>query len=128
MPAVCGRPLELNGVLVMDPIYLFKAKCHNLVELSQARRKDEKHLLMLRDILPAFFAFLIRQCQSGNLKERTLLKNIRLLRALAKDPITKQALARLGVKIDDLLPVSALRRSGLPKVEHFANSEWPNQH
>lgn len=125
MPAVCGRPLQLNGMLVMDPIYLFKAKCHNLVELSQARRNDEKHLLMLRDILPAFFTFLIRECHAGELNERTLLKNIKLLRDLSKDPITKRGLARLGFKNDDLLPISALQHSGLLRVEHFANSEWP---
>lgn len=35
------RALEVRGVRLLDPLFLFKGKCHNLVKLPQGGRQDD---------------------------------------------------------------------------------------
>lgn len=49
---LCERAPVFNGVKVMDPIYLFRSKCHCLLGLDQSDRQDERHVRMMALIVP----------------------------------------------------------------------------
>lgn len=118
------RVLVFDGVRVLDPLYLFKAKCHNLMELGQRGRQDRRHVEMLQLIVQAYFRHLVQQCQARKLTQRAVLKDIKLFRSFARDVVVRRALAELGVGLDSLVPVPALERSGLATLVAFAQGEW----
>jgi len=118
------RVLSFDGVRVMDPLYLFKAKCHNLVELGQRGRQDRRHVEMLQLIVPAYFRHLIQQCQGKELPQRAVIKDIKLFRGFARDVVVRRALTELGTGLDNMVPVIALERSRLSTLAAFAQGEW----
>jgi hypothetical protein len=69
----------VRGVRLLDPLFLFKGKCHNLVKLPQGGRQDMKHLMMLRLILPAYLEELLEAVKTGDIDERQFLNEIKLL-------------------------------------------------
>lgn len=118
--------MEIGGYRVMQPIFLFKAKCHNLVKLDQRGRQDRRHVQIMQRILPAFFTFSIQFCVAGELPERVLLKNIKYLRSLKNDKTVRLAMEEIGGDWDDLIPIEDLRSAELPKLNRYAASEWGN--
>jgi len=122
---VYKRSMPINGIRILDPIFLFKGKCHNLLGLDQAIRQDEKHLRMMSLIVPAYLLYFLRKVHEGERTERNLLAEIKLLKQIGKEGVVKQALRKIGVSIDDLIPLKALRDSTLEKLERFANSKLP---
>lgn len=118
------RALVFDGVRVMDPLYLFKAKCHNLMELGQRGRQDRRHVEMLQLIVPAYFRHLVQQCQAKELTQRAVIKDIKLFRSFASDAVVRRALTELGAGLDSMVPAIALERSGLSTLAKFAQGEW----
>lgn len=116
--------LAFDGVRVIDPLYLFNAKCLNLMKLGQRGRQDRRHVEMLQLIVPAYFRHLVQQCQAKELTPRAVIKDIKLFRSFASDAVVRRALAELGVGLDSLVPVPALERSGLATLVAFAQGEW----
>lgn len=116
--------MEIGGYRVMQPIFLFKAKCHNLVKLEQRGRQDLRHVQIMQRILPAFFKLSIQLCVAGQIAERVLLKNIKYVRNLKNDKVVRRALEEVGTELDDLIPVDNLRLSDLPRLKRYATSEW----
>jgi hypothetical protein len=122
---VLKRVIDVAGIKVLDPLFLFKGKCHNFVKLPQEGRQDSKHLMMLGLILPAYLQELISEVHEGGLDERQLLKEIKLLLEMGKDGWVRQALKKTGLSLDSMMPIKTLHYCGLEKIERFARSTWP---
>ena len=121
-----GRAPSVNGITVLDPLNLFRSKCHCLIDLDQTERQDEKHLRMLCLILPVHFAALIEEAMAGTINERQLIREIKLLRRFCSLNRCRRALERLALSQDALLPIRAMADSGLPLLSAFVAATWTN--
>ena len=122
------RSLVVGGIRLIDPLFLFKAKCHNLAKLpNQEERNDAKHLGILMRILPAHFEVLLELAlQHDPAKaDRKLLNEIKLLVSFRRDQWVRRVLEERSISLERALPIERLRTCGLPKTEAFVNSEWP---
>lgn len=122
------RSLVVDGIRLIDPVFLFKAKCHNLAKLpNQEERNDAKHLRILMKILPAHFEVLLEQALQHDpaTSDRKLLNEIKLLLSFQRDKWVRRALEKKSMTIDAALPSDRLRNCGLPKTEAFVNNQWP---
>jgi hypothetical protein len=77
---LCDRAPIFHDIKVIDPIYLFRSKCHCFMGLPQGDRQDERHVRMLALILPEYISLLIDESDRGNIPDRDLLKEIKLLK------------------------------------------------
>lgn len=119
------RSLTIGGIRVIDPIFLFQSKCHCLMGLDQTGRQDEKHLRMLCLVLPMYLEELLEEASNGQITQRAFIKEVKLLLAILKRSIIKQALASIGFDPVELVPVEQLRDSGLTTVVRFVDSAYP---
>lgn len=122
------RSLVVDGIRLIDPIFLFKAKCHNLTSLpDQEERNDAKHLRILMKILPAHFEALLSQALQHDpaTSDRKLLNEVKLLLSFQRDKWVRRALEKESMTIDAALPSDRLRSCGLPKTEAFVNNRRP---
>ncbi len=106
----------------MDPIYLFVSKCHCLLELDQSTRQDRKHVEMLALILLELFLELIADTQGGEITERQLIKEAKLLLKVCKTFQVRRVLKDIGMEPIQLLPVDAFLATELEIVRRFAQS------
>lgn len=118
------RALEVRGIRLLDPLFLFKGKCHNLVKLPQVGRQDFKHLMMLGLILPAYLEELLEAVKTGDLDERQFLKEIKLLRQIGRDGWVRQGLKKAGLTLAETIPIKILSSCGLEKIERYVRSTW----
>lgn len=79
-PRLIQRALDDGKIRVIDPIYLFRSKCHCFLGLPQGDRQDERHVRMLALILPEYISLLLDDADRGNIPDRALLKEIKLLK------------------------------------------------
>jgi hypothetical protein len=119
------RALVVRGIKLLDPLFLFKGKCHNLIKLPQSGRQDLKHLRMLVLILPAYLEELLEEVKTGGLDERQLLQEIKLLLQMGRDGWVRQALKKAELTLADVIPIGVLRSCGFGKIERFVGSTWP---
>ena len=122
------RSLVVDGIRLIDPVFLFKAKCHNLASLpDQEERNDAKHLRILMKILPAHFEALLAQAllHDPATSDRKLLNEVKLLLSFQLDQWVRRALEKESMIIDAALPIDRLRHCGLPKTEAFMKNQWP---
>ena len=113
------RTLNINGVRVIDPLFLFQSKCHCLLGLDQAGRQDEKHLRMLCLIVPLYFLELLDAARDGVITERALIREIKLLVKTRAGQRCRRALDLIGVSTNSLLPRAEMAESGLPVLKRF---------
>lgn len=107
----------------MEPLELFKSKCACFVNLPQAGRQDEKHLNILRLLIPKYFLFLLKNLSAED--QRPLLRQLKQFRAFNKVTAVRQALAKLNWTLDSMIPIDQFRICGFPLLESYARSEWP---
>ncbi len=101
-----SRRLEVEGIKVIDPIYLFKGKCHNLVNLPQSGRNDAKHILMLSLIIPTYLKAYLTALNSGESDDPKHLKDeIKLLLSFQKDKHVRQAISEFEITFEQLIPL-----------------------
>lgn len=124
MKKVCRRVYTVGDYKVIDPLYLFKGKCHNYLHLPQGARNDKKHIAMLALVIPHHIAMLLdcAEDDSHPLTARQLLREIKLLMGFAGDPSVRQTMADFDFTINDLLPLHKLRSSRLKQVSRFGNA------
>ena len=120
------RMLVVSGVHVLDPLYLFKGKCHNFIDLDQAGRQDRRHLEILKLVIPMHLDSALEQACKNTISERDLINEIKLLLNFKKDSRVREALVKQDCTLFDLLPVGRLARCRLAKVEHFAFTQLGN--
>lgn len=53
----CERAPVFSDIKVIDPIFLFRSKCHCLLRLDQSDRHDERHVRMMALVLPEYLSF-----------------------------------------------------------------------
>gem|GEM_PF-4126576 len=73
---------------------------------------------------PAYFKKLHEAALAGEIKERQLIAEVKLLRAINKDKWIRRALKETALELDALLPVSLFEGSELEKVAAFAKTTW----
>lgn len=118
------RSLLVEGVRVIDPILLFQSKCHCLIGLDQTGRQDGRHVQMLSNIVPEHLASLLDEVAAGNLPERALIRELKLLQRILKTSRVTRALRALGTPAPGMMiPWKRLRTCGLPLLEKFAAAE-----
>lgn len=124
IPRVVRRAQKVNGLYILDPIYLLKAKCHNLADLPQAGRQDSKHVGMLSFIVPAYFLILGRELASENLTDRQVIKELKfLIENCTKDQTVERILEQQGVSLNNLIPIESLISAGGKTLQKFLHSE-----
>lgn len=117
------RVIDNGNIKVMDPIYLFRSKCHCLLGLDQSDRQDARHVRMLALILPEYLSLLIDDIDAENLSDRALLKEIKLLRKILGTHVCRRALAQLEINPDSLIPWAKLETCGLETLAAYARSQ-----
>lgn len=117
------RALNLDGMRVMDPIFLFKGKCHNFISLPQGPRQDWHHLRILQLVLPAYLHYLVNQAVAGEIPERDLIREIKMLLRFEKDQQVRGTMKKLGSELADLVPWKILESSGLSRLSRFAEHQ-----
>jgi len=122
-PRMLERVVDDGTIKVIDPIYLFRSKCHCLLDLDQSDRQDERHVRMMALILPEYLSFLIGEAAAGNLGERAFLKEIKLLRKILGTSICRRALGRLELDPHALIPWSTLDTCGLETLATFSRTQ-----
>ncbi len=118
---LCERAPVFNNIKVIDPIYLFRSKCHCLLGLDQSDRQDGRHVRMLALILPAYLSMLIDGIDVENLSDRALLKEIKLLRKILGTHACRRALEELEIDADTLIPWSKLETCGQEALAAYAH-------
>ncbi len=125
------RCLDLNGIKVIDPIYLFKGKCHNLSNLPQAGRNDTKHLLMLSLIIPEYIKAYLAALHTEQQTDPKELKNeLKLILSLQKDKHVRQAMETLELTFETLIPLDELyqcENEPIRKYSHGSLNRFFNQ-
>lgn len=122
IPRLTERALIIDGIRVMDPIFLFQCKCHCLLDLDQIGRQDEKHVRMLSIVVPSHLENLLEETIAGNITERALLNELKLLLTIWKTSKCKTALQKISMNPEQLLPVRSLLACGLEKIQRFADT------
>ncbi|MGL4400123.1 MAG: hypothetical protein ACRCXD_09670, partial [Luteolibacter sp.] len=120
---VCERAPVFNGIKVIDPIHLFRSKCHCLLGLDQINRQDGRHVRMLALILPEYISLLVDRMDSENLSDRAILKEIKLLRKILGTHVSRRALGQLEIDSNSLIPWSKLETSGLETLATYARTQ-----
>ncbi len=122
---ILKRAQTIDEIIVIDPIYLFKAKCSNFVGLPQGGRQDGKHVEMLLCILPAYFRTLLDAADSQEITDRQLIQELKFLRDLCKkDGSVKKVLHEKDLTTADLLPIAHFKEAKSQKLRDFAASPW----
>jgi len=119
---LCERAPVFNGIKVIDPIYLFRSKCHCLLGLPQVDRQDVRHVRMLALILPEYISLLIEDVDQGNIPDRELLKEIKLLKKISSSGACRHCLESLGIESRTLIPWDRLARSRSDLLAKYAKS------
>lgn len=120
LPRLMDRALVISEIHVIDPIFLFQSKCFCLLGLDQIGRQDEKHVKMLTFILPAHFKGLLGEVIEGQLTQRALINELKLLKRILKLQKVSQALKNIDTDPSKLFPAKQLRSCGLTLIESFA--------
>lgn len=136
------RAHVFNGVKVIDPISLLRCKCHCLVHLDQADRQDAHHVRVMSLVIPQYLSGLIALAEpplhahsnpplveplqmesEEQISDRSVLKEIKLLRKILATGVCRRALAALSISPDSLMPWESLRSSGSNRLVKFAATQ-----
>lgn len=119
---LCERAPVFSHIKVIDPIFLFRSKCHCLLGLDQSARQDARHVRMMALVLPRYLSLLIDGMETENLSERALLREIKLLKKILGTHACRRALGELEIDPGTLIPWAKLETSGLELLAAFARS------
>ena len=122
-PRLMERALDDGTVRVIDPVYLFLSKCHCCRHLPQADRQDERHVRMMALILPEYLSLLIDDVDRGNLSDRDLLKEIKLLKKIASSGVCRRVMKKLEIESESLIPWASLAGSSSALLAKYGQSQ-----
>jgi hypothetical protein len=122
-PRLLERALDDGKIRVIDPIYLFRSKCHCFMGLPQGDRQDERHVRMLALILPEYISLLIDESDRGNIPDRDLLKEIKLLKKISSSAVCRRCMESLGIACESLIPWGRIARSQSPLLAKYAQEK-----
>lgn len=114
------RALMFDGVKVIDPISLFRSKCHCFLHLDQADRQDERHVRIMALVLPEYLALLAGEVESGGLSARSVIREIKWLEKTVGLAACRRAMEMLGIAKNSLIPFARLKRSEAEELRRYA--------
>lgn len=121
-PRLLERVIDNGNIKVMDPIFLFRSKCHCLLGLDQSARQDARHVRMMALVLPRYLSLLIDGMEAENLGERAILREIKLLKKILGTHACRRALGELEIDPGTLIPWAKLETCGQEALAAFARS------
>lgn len=77
------RAMDDGTLKVIDPISLFRSKCHCFLHLDQAGRQDERHVRIMALVLPEYLSLLADEVESGGLTARSVIREVKWLEKTA---------------------------------------------
>ena len=114
------RLIQIQGIKIIDPLYLFKGKCHNLVSLPQIDRNDSKHLLMLGLIIPEYLKGFIEAIKQEGKEPRILVREIKVLLGFGKDRFVREAMKSLDISFRSIIPMDELLACEIDVIVKYA--------
>jgi hypothetical protein len=105
------------------PIALLRAKTANFMDLKQTGRQDDRHVLILARILPAYLGDLQASAREGRMTERKFVDFLEQLLSIVVSPIGRKTCAEL--RIDPKEIFAGLVADGMPKVQSFLARRLP---
>jgi hypothetical protein len=117
---ILARTPVFEGVRVIDPLYLFRSKCHCFLDLDQTGRQDGRHVRMLALILPEYVSLLVDGVEAGEVEAKSLIKEIKLLEKIAASGVCRRALGKLEISGEALVPWEMLGACGSEELVRFA--------
>lgn len=123
LPRLLERVIDNGNIKVMDPIYLFRSKCHCFLGLDQSDRQDARHVRIMALILPEYISLLIDEADAEKLTARAILKEIKLLRKILGTHACRRALGQLEINPETLIPWEKLSACGMETLSAFANTQ-----
>ena len=122
-PRLMQRALDDGSVRVIDPVFLFRSKCHCFLQLPQADRQDERHVRMMAMILPEYLTLLIAKAEASTIADRDLLKEIKLLKTISSSGPCRRAMQALGIESQSVIPWNRLAQSPSDLLAKYASSQ-----
>jgi len=122
-PRLLERVIDNGSIKVIDPIFLFRSKCHCLLGLDQSARQDARHVRMLALILPRYLSLLIDGMDAENLGDRAILKEIKLLKKILGTHACRRALRQLEIDPSTVIPWAKLGTCGQQALVAFARTQ-----
>ncbi len=111
---------QTNLVLRLpSPLACLKAKIHNLAELDQRMRQDEKHVRMLLLCNRAALLDALAACESGRLATRTLVNALEAMLKLGQQPVSQRISGRHAIDWTIAFPISKFLTTPLEPVQRF---------
>ena len=90
--------------------------------LDQSDRQDGRHVRMLALVLPGYLSLLIDEAAAGNLGERAVLKEIKLLQKILATSVCRRAVDQLEIKPTSMIPWSQLKTCRLETLSALARN------
>ncbi len=120
--------LRVSGhdVPVLFPHLLLQGKLQNALHLDQDGRQDIKHVRILILVLREFLTEVVTTASPSN--EKAALKLLqKTLAVLTSENASALNRRHPDVSFADVMPVEALRSSGLPKLAAFGHRDLPRR-
>lgn len=120
--------MNVQGVnlRVLDPISCLKAKISNAAVLDQTDRQDVKHINIMK-ICAAEYAKDILAGGPELFSERVVVNLLERLRETITSPEARQVTQKWNVPFDDVLPLDAIQKSKMSKIQSFLQHRLPQE-
>jgi hypothetical protein len=110
-------------VRVPGPIALLQAKIANSADLQQQGWQDERHVLILAKLMPAYLKDLLVSIHNGKIDERAMLKLLEYLLTVVTAPNAYSVLKRLHLDGPEFF--SGIEVTSLSKLQSFLTLRLP---
>lgn len=119
------RALMFDGVKVIDPISLFRSKCHCFLHLDQTDRQDERHVRIMALVLPEYLSLLADKVETGDLPARSLIREIKWLQKTTKLSACQRTMKSLHLDTNTLTPWARLKNSSSEALQRHFETDQP---
>ena len=103
---------------VLDPISCLKAKISNAADIDQTDRQDVKHVEIMK-ICACEYAKDVVAGKPEVFGERVVVNLLETLRQTITSADAQKVAYKWGISFDNVLPLEAIQRSKMPKVQNF---------
>lgn len=117
------RAMDDGTVKVIDPISLFRSKCHCFLHLDQADRQDERHMRIMALVLPEYLSLLAGEVESGGLTAQSVIREIKWLDKTAGLAACRRAMEMLRLDRESLIPWARLKNSESEELRRYATAQ-----
>jgi len=111
--------IQGTEVRVLDAISCLKAKIANAADIDQTNRQDVKHVQIMKICAHEFVKDLIALGNRKQVSERLVVNRLEDLLETIHGPKAAAVTNQWHITFDEVLPVEAVRSSGMEKVQNF---------